>query len=97
MALADFNNDGLVDLFFTGNAVGDKLYQNQGDLTFLDKTPAFMSNDSLWSTGVTTVDINNDGLLDLYISRAGHSGLNRDRSNVLLVNMGNMNFIESAL
>ncbi len=97
VALADFNNDGWVDLFFTGNEVGDRLYQNEGNLTFKDITPAFLNADRLWSTGVTAIDINNDGLLDIYISRAGFSGLSYDRSNILLLNMGNMIFKESAL
>ena len=61
VALADFNNDGLVDVFFTGNAVGDKLYQNLGNFKFTDKTPTFLEQ-ARWSTGVASIDINNDGL-----------------------------------
>ena len=95
VALADFNNDGLVDVFFTGNAVGDKLYQNLGNFKFTDKTPTFLEQ-ARWSTGVASIDINNDGLLDIYISRAGNSKKGTDRHNALLINKGNMNFVEAA-
>ncbi len=95
VALADFNNDGLVDVFFTGNAVGDKLYQNLGNFKFTDKTPFFLE-EARWSTGVATIDINNDGLLDIYISRAGNTKKGTSRQNALLINKGNMNFVEAA-
>jgi enediyne biosynthesis protein E4 len=69
----DFNNDGLIDLFFTSNQGQNKLYLNEGKLKFKDVTLATkIPNDSGWSTGVSIVDINNDGLLDLYISRVGN-------------------------
>ena len=69
----DFNNDGLIDLFFTANQQPNALYLNMGKMHFEDVTQqAGISRDSLWSTGVSVVDINNDGLLDIYISRVGH-------------------------
>lgn len=69
----DFNNDGLIDLFFTSNQSLNKLYLNKGNLKFEDVTAsAKIPNDSAWSTGVSVVDINNDGLLDLYICRVGN-------------------------
>ena len=69
----DFNNDGRIDLFFAANQGDDKLYLNNGNLHFTDVTEkAGIPRDSGWSTGVSVVDINNDGLLDIYICRVGH-------------------------
>jgi hypothetical protein len=69
----DFNNDGKIDLFFAANQGGNKLYLNDGNLHFTDVTKAAgIPQDSGWSTGVSVVDINNDGLLDIYICRVGH-------------------------
>ena len=65
----DFNNDGLIDLFFTANQQPNALYLNKGNMHFEDVTQqAGISRDSLWSTGVSVIDINNDGLLDIYLS-----------------------------
>ena len=66
----DFNNDGLIDLFFSSNQQQNKLFINKGNLKFEDVTAAAkIPNDGGWSTGVSVVDINNDGLLDIYVSR----------------------------
>lgn len=68
----DFNNDGLIDLFFAGNQVPSRLYLNKGNLQFKDITQqAGIPDDKGWSTGVSVVDVNNDGLLDIYICRVG--------------------------
>lgn len=68
----DFNNDGKIDLFFASNQGENKLYLNTGKLHFRDvTTEAKIPNDGGWSTGVSVVDINNDGLLDIYICRVG--------------------------
>lgn len=68
----DFNNDGLIDLFFSANQGDNKLYLNKGSLKFEDVTTAAkIPQDGGWSTGVSVVDINNDGLLDIYICRVG--------------------------
>ena len=68
----DFNNDGKIDLFFASNQGQNKIYLNQGNLKFKDvTTEAKIPNDGGWSTGVSVVDINNDGLLDIYICRVG--------------------------
>src|SRR5579872_7437447 len=68
----DFNNDGKIDLFFAANQGENKLYLNEGDLHFTDVTKAAtIPQDSGWSTGVSVVDINNDGWLDIYICRVG--------------------------
>src|SRR5690348_2884010 len=69
----DFNNDGKIDLFFASNQGSNKLYINEGGLHFKDVTKdAAIPEDGGWSTGVSVVDINNDGLLDLYICRVGN-------------------------
>jgi len=69
----DFNNDGKIDVFFAANQVSDRLYLNTGNLQFKDVTAeAQIPADGGWSTGVSVVDINNDGLLDIYICRVGN-------------------------
>ncbi|MEP6950726.1 MAG: VCBS repeat-containing protein [Ginsengibacter sp.] len=69
----DFNNDGLIDLFFASNQGDNKIYLNHGHLKFEDVTAeAKIPEDGGWSTGVSVVDINNDGLLDIYICRVGN-------------------------
>jgi hypothetical protein len=71
----DFNNDGLIDLFFASNQGQNKLYLNTGNMHFKDVTAdAQIPNDNGWSTGVSVVDINNDGLLDIYVCRVGNYG-----------------------
>ena len=72
VAAGDFNNDGLIDLFFASNQNQDKIYLNTGRMHFKDVTAnAHIPNDDGWSTGVSVVDINNDGLLDIYVCRVG--------------------------
>jgi len=69
----DFNNDGLTDLFFAANQENNRLYINTGKLQFKDVTKqAQIPADGAWSTGVSVVDINNDGLLDIYVCRVGN-------------------------
>ena len=66
VATGDFNNDGKVDIFFASNEGRNTLYLNQGGLKFKDFTDkAKIPQDSAWNTGVSLVDINNDGLLDM--------------------------------
>ncbi len=68
----DFNNDGLTDLFFGSNQAQNKLFLNTGNLKFKDATAAAkIPQDGGWSTGISVVDINNDGLLDIYVCRVG--------------------------
>lgn len=99
-AIADFNNDGLNDIYFTANQTADKLYLNTGNFIFKDITQTSgIQNADGWTTGVTTVDINGDGLLDIYISKvSGH--LELQGHNLLYVNQGiingNVSFKESS-
>jgi enediyne biosynthesis protein E4 len=93
VASADFNNDGLTDLFFTGNQTPNKLYLNKGNLTFEDITEkAFPSekNAKNWHTGVTVVDINNDGWQDLYVSVSANIDHPELRKNKLFINNKNL-------
>ncbi|WP_128544711.1 VCBS repeat-containing protein [Larkinella soli] len=88
VAVGDLNNDGLPDLYFTGNMVPDRLYLNLGNLKFRDVSPtAGIGKGSGWKTGVTLVDINRDGWLDIYVCYSG-SGAPETRKNRLYVNNG---------
>lgn len=88
VATGDFNNDGLPDLFFTGNQVANKLYLNEGKLKFKDVSLATgIEAKDRWSTGVTVVDINGDGFLDIYVCAAMFKEAEK-RANMLFVNQG---------
>lgn len=94
IASGDINNDGLVDLFFTGNMVENKLYLNKGDLKFEDITnKAGIQGDDRWFTGVTMADVNNDGYLDIYCSVGGKFA---PKENLLYINNGDETFTERA-
>jgi enediyne biosynthesis protein E4 len=96
VGLGDFNNDGLVDIFFAGNQVSNKLYLNKGLFRFEDITEkSGLATKDVWSTGVSVLDINSDGLLDIYICKSGPPGGKR-RANELLINQGDLTFKESA-
>ncbi|MFV8226045.1 VCBS repeat-containing protein [Christiangramia aquimixticola] len=88
VAAADYNQDGLTDLYFTSNEGEDKMYLNQGDFKFKEIIgSAGIHNKTGWTTGVSNVDINNDGLMDLYVSKvSGILGL--EGHNLLFVNKG---------
>lgn len=96
VAIGDVNNDGLADLFFTANMESNKLYINKGNWEFEDVSQsAGISGLRGWSTGVSMVDINADGFLDIYVSNSGDiSGDNR--SNELFINQGDMTFVDEA-
>ncbi|MFX0555528.1 VCBS repeat-containing protein [Maribacter sp. CXY002] len=88
VAVADFDNDGRQDLFFTGNQVANKLYLNKGGFKFMDvSSEAKISARDRWCTGVAIVDINNDGLSDVYVASA-MSDSDSLRANMLFVNQG---------
>ncbi len=88
VGMGDFNHDGLQDLFFAANIVESKLYLNKGELKFDDVTAkAGLDTKKRWCSGVSVVDINADGLLDIYISVTMKKA-DADRENLLFVNQG---------
>lgn len=88
VGIGDFNNDGLEDIFFTGNMVANKLYLNKGNFEFHDiSAVAMIEEEGKWSSGVTIVDINQDGWADIYISATAHRSANK-KANALFINNG---------
>ncbi|HEY0896868.1 MAG TPA: CRTAC1 family protein, partial [Sphingobacteriaceae bacterium] len=88
VGVGDFNNDGLQDLYFTGNQVSNKLYLNKGDLKFEDITDRSGTGGAgRWCRGVSVVDINNDGWQDIYVSATLLADPEK-RTNLLYVNEG---------
>ena len=98
VAIGDIHNDGLSDVFFGGNQVNDGLYLNKGDLNFEDiSKQSGIGNNEGWTWGVTMVDVNADGFLDIYVSRNGMSYDIADRRNKLYINKQDLTFTESAI
>ena len=96
VALADINNDGWLDIYFTGNIVDNKLYLNKGNWQFEDITvQAGVACSGVWSSGATFADVNNDGLLDLYVCKSGKPG-GENRHNELFINQGDLTFKEAS-
>ena len=96
VAIGDINNDGKPDVFFTSNQGDNKLYLNKGDMKFEDITlKAKLTSKHKWHTGVTMVDINGDGWLDIYVCNAGIVA-GDDRANELYINQKNGTFTEEA-
>ena len=94
VGIGDFNNDSLQDIFFTGNLVSNKLYLNNGNFNFEDITEkSGLNSEGIWSTGVSVVDINHDGYLDIYVCKSGPPGGER-RNNELFINNGDLTFTE---
>jgi enediyne biosynthesis protein E4 len=88
VGVADFNLDGLPDLFFSGNQVGNQLYLNEGKLKFKDvSSVAGIEAMDSWCTGVSIVDINLDGLPDIYVSTSMYTDKSK-RKNLLFVHQG---------
>ncbi len=97
VSVGDINNDGLEDLYFSANQQADKLYLNKGNLQFEDITQkAGIDGLNGWHTGVTMVDLNADGWLDIYICRSGKTTKSTELANLFYENNGNGTFTEKA-
>ena len=97
VAVGDIDNDGLPDIFFSGNMVSSRLYLNKGHMAFNDITESAGVKTNRWATGATMVDINNDGYLDIYVSVSGPEWSKAaQRANLLFVNNRNRTFTEAA-
>ena len=96
VGVGDINNDGLPDLYFSANKGPNALYLNKGDLQFEDissKSNLDQFNGE-WTTGVTMVDINNDGWMDIYVCCSNNVDSPELRSNLFFINQGDMTFKE---
>ena len=93
VGVGDIDNDGLPDVFFTGNMVSSRLYLNRGNMQFEDITQSAGVTTSRWASGVSLVDINSDGYLDIYVSVSGPQWLKAENQAYLLfINNGDDTF-----
>ena len=97
VGLGDFNNDGLIDIYFSGNLQPAKLYLNKGNFKFEDITSkAGVGGKKGWKTGVSIADVNGDGFLDIYLCYSGPLD-RKNRANELFINNGNLTFSEKGV
>ena len=96
VAIGDVNNDGLEDIFFTGNQVSNRLYLNRGNFEFEDvsEKAGILQGDDSWSTGVTMADVNGDGWLDIYVCQVSYRS--KTGRNLLYINNKDGVFTEQA-
>lgn len=97
VGLGDINNDGLLDIYFCGNQVDNKLYLNKGNFKFEDITEkAGVACPGVWSSGIAFVDINGDGWQDIYVCKSGMPG-GENRHNELFINNKDLSFTEQSV
>ena len=97
VGVGDIDNDGLPDIFFSGNMVSSRLYLNKGNIRFDDITDRAGVTTRRWATGAAMVDINADGHLDIYVSVSGPQWSKPEqRANLLFLNNGDQTFTEAA-
>jgi hypothetical protein len=97
VGVGDIDNDGLPDIYLTGNMVSSRLYLNKGGMRFEDITEAAGIKTDRWASGVTLADVNNDGQLDIYVSVSGPEWTpGPRRANLLFINNGDRTFTEMA-
>jgi hypothetical protein len=96
IAVGDVTGNGNPDLFFTGNMVSNRLYENLGNYEFRDITDqAGLNTDGYWSTGASFADVNGDGYLDIFVTLSGRPS-DGNRHNRLYINNGDKTFHEES-